>query len=107
MTKQRLWWLGGVILLFVMFMVLVPLPFHPPGDTRMILDHTLQVYAAPPCFDDAGLTNNLSETTWNKASEKGYKPESSCTAEQMKPVVDTTWNKIMEMVGITRSPWTW
>ncbi|SEL96527.1 hypothetical protein SAMN04488688_107134 [Paenibacillus sp. cl141a] len=73
----------------------------------MILDHTLQVYVAPPCFNDAGLTNNLSETTWDKVKERGYEPESACTSEQMKPVTYTTWNKIKELAGLSPSPWAW
>ncbi|GIQ65960.1 hypothetical protein PACILC2_45280 [Paenibacillus cisolokensis] len=73
----------------------------------MILDHTLQVYVAPPCFNDADLTNYLTETTWNKVAERGYEPESACTAEMMKPVARTMWNKVRELAGFIPSPWAW
>lgn len=93
--------------MIVLFIFFFPLPFHPPGDTRIILDHTLRVYVAPPCFNDAALTNYLTETTWSKAREKGYEPESACTAERMKPTESTIWNKLREMAGLIPSSWRW
>ncbi|MFD0590936.1 hypothetical protein ACFQZE_23355 [Paenibacillus sp. GCM10027627] len=107
MTKRTKWWLSGGIIIFIILVVSVPLPTQPPGDTRMILDHTLLVYAAPPCFNEADLTNNLAETTWDLAKQKGYEPESACTAEKMKPVSRTLWNIGMNWLGLSASPWAW
>ncbi|MFC3771727.1 hypothetical protein [Paenibacillus sp. GCM10012303] len=107
MIKLRIWGLSAGTMILLLFVFLVPLPFQPPGNTRMILDHTHKVYVAPPCFNGAVLTNYLTETTWNKVIEKGYRPESACTAEKMEPVARTMWNKVWELAGFIPSPWAW
>lgn len=40
-----------IILLAVVILVsvLMEIPHHPPGSTRVILDHSLQTIIAPPC----------------------------------------------------------
>lgn len=107
MTRRMRWLLGGAGAAVLLLLLAVPLPDHPPGDTRVILDHTLRVYAAPPCFDQADLTNYLTETTWDKAQESGYGPESACTADKLKPVSSTLWNRIGIIAGFHTSPWSW
>ncbi|WP_035343750.1 hypothetical protein [Halalkalibacter hemicellulosilyticus] len=57
----------------------IPITVQPSADTRTIVDHTLHVYSAPECFDQADLTNNLEETTYHYANELEYESESSCT----------------------------
>ncbi|MCG7407015.1 hypothetical protein MH117_06250 [Paenibacillus sp. ACRRX] len=106
MIKRR-WGLSGGLLLVLLIMLFVPLSFQPPGNTRMVIDHTLRVYIAPPCFNEADLTNNLIETTWHKAVETGYGPESDCTANKMKPIKRTLWDKVMELTGLIPNPWSW
>ncbi|WP_231686747.1 hypothetical protein [Bacillus sp. JCM 19034] len=68
--------LAGILLLLGF---VVPITVHPSTDTRTIVDHTLQVYSAPECFEQAELTNNLEETTYERALELEYDSESSCT----------------------------
>lgn len=91
----------------LLLVIVVPFPFQPPGSARMVLDHTLKVYAAPPCFQQAGLTNYLTETTWSKAKASGYEPESSCTAQLMEPVSTTLLSKMSQLLGLRPSPWSW
>ena len=70
-----------IILIIVGFVVKVPV--EASDDTRVIIDHTMKVYSAPECFDDAGLTNHLEETTFGFAKELEYESESSCTTEAL------------------------
>lgn len=97
----------GALTVILLFIVLVPLPYPPSGDTRMILDHTLQVYVAPPCFTNDGFTNFLSETTWAEVKKTDYKPESACTEDKLQPVKRTIWNRVLEAAGLVPSPWKW
>ncbi|ARK29454.1 hypothetical protein [Halalkalibacter krulwichiae] len=67
----------AVILLILGFVI--PVTVNPSNDTRIILDHTKEVYSTPACFDQAELTNNLEETTLGFAKEMNYVAESDCT----------------------------
>nr|WP_100372535.1 hypothetical protein [Bacillus sp. FJAT-45037] len=62
-----------------------------PNDERVIIDHTKKVYSAPECYDNADLTNNLEETTYQYANDLNYEVESSCTSEALsgdkKPIL--------------------
>ncbi|NEU30797.1 hypothetical protein GN156_08410 [bacterium LRH843] len=61
----------------------IPVTVGPGEDTRVIIDHTKKVYSAPSCFDQAGLTNNLEETTLGHAKELAYVSESACTDAEL------------------------
>jgi hypothetical protein len=97
------------VVLFVLFIVAMSIPwsYGPPGTTRIILDHTNGIYVAPPCFDQANVTNNLTESTWAKARERGYRSESTCTSEVMEPAFGTLWSRLWQATGIKASPWAW
>ncbi|GEM_PF-2403058 len=95
---------GGI--LAVLFL-LVPLPMAPPGGTRMVLDHTQQIYIAPPCFEQANATNYLTETTWKEARQRGYTAEPSCTAERMKSAAVPGWQRLGSLVGYLPKAWAW
>ncbi|NMM52655.1 hypothetical protein [Paenibacillus aquistagni] len=108
MTKSRQYLLiSGLIAVLLLVVARMPLTSHPSNHTRMVVDHTLQTYVAPPCFDDAELTNYLSETTWSKVKELHYKPESRCTEERIQPIKQTLWNKLLQSIGLSSSPWSW
>ncbi len=72
----------AIILIFIG--LVIPVTVEPDQDSRVILDHTLNVYSAPSCFDQAELTNNLEETTLAVASENDFEPESECTEEAFR-----------------------
>lgn len=97
----------GLLLIVLICGFFIPFNFYPPGDKRMVIDRTYEVYIAPRCFDKATVTNNLAETTWEKVKKMGYKAESSCTLERMSPVKQTLWQKLKEWVGIVPSSWPW
>lgn len=107
LTKRGRMLLGGGAIILALFFFLVPIPFGPPGDLRIILDHTLDVYIAPPCFEQSNATNYLTETTWKNAREKGYRPESACTATLLQPAAATLWSKLQESLGIIPGSWSW
>ncbi|MDT8859876.1 hypothetical protein N0O92_06490 [Alkalihalobacillus sp. MEB130] len=73
--------LAGLLLVLGL---IIPITVTVPGDTRVILDHTHQVYSAPACFDQAELTNNLEETTLQYALDLEYESESSCTDHELQ-----------------------
>jgi len=100
-------WVGISLTLVLITLLVVPLPFAPPNDTRMILDHTHEVYIAPPCFNEAEATNYLTETTWDKVQEKDYVSNSDCTAKLMEPVKYSLLKRIGEKLGLMASDWSW
>ncbi|GAE24833.1 hypothetical protein JCM9140_786 [Halalkalibacter wakoensis JCM 9140] len=78
----KIWMVLAVLLLIIGF--LIPINVEISGDTRVIIDHTLEVYSVPSCYDQADLTNNLEETTLSYAKQLNYMSESSCTEEQLQ-----------------------
>jgi hypothetical protein len=83
MKKGTLIWvaLAGVLIIAGL---IIPISVNPPGDTRVIIDHTQKVYSAPECFDQADLTNNLEETSIEHALDLEYSSESSCTDQELQ-----------------------
>ncbi|WP_054712231.1 hypothetical protein [Bacillus sp. JCM 19041] len=58
----------------------------------MIIDHTQNRYSAPACFDQAGFTNNIDETTYSEVEDNpAFLPESSCTAVEMQTKRGPLW----------------
>ena len=102
MTKRAI---GGISIAAIVALLVVPLPFGPPGDTRIIVDHTLRTYIAPSCFNQAEVTNHLSELTWTDAQQRGYAPESACTSDALQPVRTTIIGKTLQNIGVLPSPW--
>lgn len=80
----------GTIILLVLASALlilgfiIPVTVEPSADTRIIIDHTKEVYSTPACFDQADLTNNLEETTLGHAEELAYASESDCTTSELQ-----------------------
>lgn len=85
----------------------VPINANPSANTRMIVEHTYKTYIAPPCFEQAQTTNNLAETTLDKALELNYKAESSCTENHLKPVKKPAIKIIAEKMGLISGKWDW
>ncbi|WP_096201111.1 hypothetical protein [Bacillus sp. FJAT-45350] len=73
-----------------------------PDNTRIIIDHTKKVYASPPCFDQAELTNFLEETTLAHAKAIGYEPESACTSDSL---VAESRPVIFQILGMKLPAW--
>jgi hypothetical protein len=78
MKKGTLIWIMIASVLIIIGLI-IPVTVMPSDDTRVIIDHTKQMYSAPACFDQADFTNNLEETTFGYAKELEYASESSCT----------------------------
>ena len=90
------------IVLFLGIGLLVPISQTAPDNTRIILDHTLQVYVSPPCFDQAELTNFLEETTLAQARNVGYDVESTCTEASL---VAPAQPFLLQMFRLSEVPW--
>ncbi|SFE41866.1 hypothetical protein [Alteribacillus iranensis] len=100
--------INGAIILFVILIVsgfLIPVQLTAPPDVRTIVDHTNQVYVTPPCFNEAELTNYLQETTYQEATELGYKPESSCTADSVVEEEVPINIALFKMMGLRETKW--
>lgn len=98
-----------LIAVFVVLIVLVvvPVPVNPPGDTRVILEHTHKFYVTPVCFEEADVTNNLGESTLTKAKELNYPPDSDCTVESLQSESMSIWNALLVKVGLGSHKWSW
>ncbi|SFL55812.1 hypothetical protein SAMN03159341_107125 [Paenibacillus sp. 1_12] len=99
----------GTVILVVALVVsmTVQVEVTPPDHTRMILDRTNRFYIAPPCFNQAVITNNLSESTMKKAKELDYIPESTCTEQSLQAVHKPLLLAWMERFGLQKSNWNW
>jgi len=73
----------------------------------MIVDHTLKVYVTPPCYNDATITNNVSESKLSSVKELQYKPDSACTEESLQGVQETFMQILMEKLDIGKGRWDW
>lgn len=94
-----------VVIAFLLISATVKTNAEAPPQTRVILDHTLGIYVAPPCFNDAEVTNYLEETTYERALQTDYHPYSECTEQALlgeeKPVLFV----ILEKVGLKTGQW--
>lgn len=95
------------IALAALLALFIPISAQPPGETRMVMDETLETYIAPPCFNQAEVTNDLRETDWSAVKQSGYGAESACSAERMMPVKQTLGQLLFQTLGLSKSPWEW
>lgn len=95
----------GIIILFgIIGSLIKTTPIAPPY-ARMIIDHTLKVYIAPPCFNAADVTNFLEETTFEHAAELEYSPESSCTEQAVIGEPRSLLDGVLEWIGLKEGKW--
>ncbi|WP_078553024.1 hypothetical protein [Bacillus alkalicellulosilyticus] len=73
----------GLLLILLIASFVIKVTPTAPNQTRMVIDHTYQIYIAPPCFNDAEVTNYLEETTLERALQLDYEPESACTVDAL------------------------
>ncbi|WP_246873803.1 hypothetical protein [Paenibacillus dendritiformis] len=98
--------IAAAIMIGALFVV--PVTLHPPDSTRIVLDHTYQTYIAPPCYDRAEVTNNLSEGALKHLKDySSYLPESACTRDSLAPREVTAGVWLGQMLGIGKGPWDW
>jgi len=105
-AKPSLWIVITLVLGYVV-LFWIRVPVQPAGSTRMIVDHSLQVFVAPPCYNDAKITNNVSESSLSRAEELQYKPDSACTEEALQEVQETFMHILMEKLDIRKGIWDW
>lgn len=89
----------AITVVIVLLLQLIPVSINPSDNARIILDHTTEVFIAPACFDEAGATNYLSESTLGDAKKREYAPEGSCTADLLKPTSYPLWRAIGIGIG--------
>ncbi|WP_409346300.1 hypothetical protein [Paenibacillus sp. MBLB4367] len=106
---KRKWFtiIVAVLAIACLSAVFIKVQASPPSDTRVIVERTHQTYIAPMCFEKAETTNNLTEATYALAKELGYKPESSCTENALKPQTERLITVIAQKVNLAKSKWDW
>ncbi|MBM7838181.1 hypothetical protein JOC54_001412 [Alkalihalobacillus xiaoxiensis] len=92
MRKHR-WVVGLIASLIIVAMGFIIQVEHGPGEEeRVIIDYTLNQYSAIACFDTAGFTNNIDETTYGEVDDHSvFLPESSCTAVELQSQRGPLW----------------
>ncbi|PSL50804.1 hypothetical protein B0H94_10280 [Salsuginibacillus halophilus] len=83
----------------------VPVQLSAPPDARIVLDHTNETYVAPACFNDADVTNNLTETTYAEAKRVEYTPESVCTEHELTAQEVPLFMALLQWLGLVSHPW--
>ncbi|MFD2670497.1 hypothetical protein [Marinicrinis sediminis] len=107
MKKGWLIGLPAVLVIGMIAAMFIEVETEPPGDTRIILERTHSTYIAPPCFEHAETTNNLSETSLAKAKELHFKPESVCTTDALQPQKQSLMNLLEQKIGLGKGKWDW
>ncbi|WP_059102505.1 hypothetical protein [Shouchella shacheensis] len=80
-----------VVVLIISTGFIIQVEDEADAEERVIIDFTLNAYSAPSCFDDAGFTNNVSETSLGTAHDSGFEAESVCTTEAFAPEQKPLW----------------
>jgi hypothetical protein len=93
--------------LTVLILLFIRVTVQPPGNTRVILDHSLQWVITPPCFNSAKVTNNLTESKLSRAEKLQYKPDSTCTEESLAGMKETLFQILLEKIGAKKGGWDW
>ena len=101
MQKKKLW-TGILILAAAAFLIyfLTPRENVPAPSTRVILEHTQRTYIAPSCFEEAGATNFIEDSTLQNAKDLNYPPHSDCTEEAFQSNNDIPFVNLMKELGI-------
>ncbi|MFV8828060.1 hypothetical protein [Alkalihalobacterium sp. APHAB7] len=105
MNKQISILLSVFIILFALIGSLVKTTEVAPANARMIVDHSLNVYVAPPCFNEADVTNFLEEVTLKDAIDMEYRPDSDCTESSLIGESRTLISLLLETVGLRTGKW--
>ena len=95
----------SIVALFAIIGAFIKTTDIAPSHARIIVDHTPQTYIAPPCFNDADATNDLEDTTLERAVELGYKPESECTESAIVGEPRSLLSKTLEKLGFIEGQW--
>ncbi|WP_238458006.1 hypothetical protein [Alkalihalobacterium alkalinitrilicum] len=93
------------IILFVLVGSLIKTTEVAPANARMIIDHSLNVYVSPPCFNDAEVTNFLEEVTLQQALDMGYNPDSTCTEDSLVGESRSLITQLLEGIGLQAGQW--
>ncbi|NHN30521.1 hypothetical protein [Paenibacillus agricola] len=96
-----------LILIGITGLFTIPVTLQPPDNTRLILERSKLTYISPPCFDQAVITNNLSESTLVKTKELDFKPDSVCTEQSLAGVKMSAYNVLLHKLGLKKDYWNW
>jgi hypothetical protein len=93
-------------IMLIIIVAVIPIKVNPPGDTRVIIDRTKMIFIAPPCFEQAGATNNIGETTLDSINNN-FTAESVCTSDLLKAEHKSLFLAIPDVLGVKNNKWDW
>ncbi|EZH67128.1 hypothetical protein DH09_04120 [Bacillaceae bacterium JMAK1] len=96
----------SIVAILIIGGMFVPISVSAPSDTRTIIDHTTQTYAAPSCFDQAEMTNFLQETTFGHAQTLDYDAESLCSSDFYTQSDVPIFFAMLQLFGLGEEKWT-
>src|SRR5690554_3625095 len=94
-----------ILIVAVVASLIIPKETLPSKDTRIILEHTYQTYIAPTCFEKSDPTNNIEDSTLQRAEELNYPPHSDCTEEALKAEKDSLLISILKDLDLIEKKW--
>lgn len=103
--KKKKWLiaiLGSLTLLFILSFM-IDTETDPPEDTVVIFEKTKQMYIAPPCFEQANVTNNLAQGPLKKAKKRDYRVQTPCSKKALTPKKEPIMIKLLKSIGILQT----
>ncbi|MEK3723184.1 hypothetical protein [Paenibacillus sp. FSL H8-0034] len=98
---------AGILVAAIAISMVVKIEVIPPDHTRLILERSSRVFISPPCFNQAVISNNLSESTLKKAKELEYIADSACTEQSLTAVHKSLLLACLEQIGLSKGNWNW
>jgi hypothetical protein len=98
---------ASILVAAIVISMIVQVEVTPPDHTRLILERSNRVFISPPCFNQAVVSNNLSDSTLKKAKELEYIADSACTEQSISAVHKSILLACLEQIGLKESNWNW
>lgn len=83
----------------------IPMQTNPSGDTRIILEHSVEKYIAPRCFEQSNPSNFIEDSTLEKANEINYGPHSECTIQALESEENSLFIHVLKNIGLLNKKW--
>lgn len=103
--KKTLLIVIGIVFISIIASFFIEKETKPGGDTRVVLEHTYSTYIAPPCFESANATNNISDSTLDDAIATDYAPNDTCTEEALEGEEESLFVSLLKDIGFISKKW--
>lgn len=103
--KRGLIIVGALVVVLLVLSFIIQKETKPSDNTRVIIEHTYSTYVAPPCFNDADVTNFLEDSTLGAAIDMDYDPHDNCTEEAYKNEKNSLFISLLKDIGFLQKKW--